>query len=296
MKKVLVITGPTASGKSNFAVGLAKELGGEIISGDSIQVYRGFDIGSGKIKEEEKQNIPHHLIDILSGHDRYNVMDFQQHARKEIDECCSLPILCGGTGFYIRACLYDYSFEQDISEISFEGKTDEELYEELKKVDPVQAEKIHPHNRRRIERSLTIYQSTGTPQSELEAKQKHEMIYDAYIVGCTMPREILYQRIDERVEEMFNDGLEKEVNHLLEEGYTFDDPGMQGIGYKEFKLYKEEGASLEEVKVEIQKHSRQFAKRQYTWFNHQLPVHWLNMLEEKDIQKEKEEIKNWLNQ
>ncbi|MBR4162717.1 MAG: tRNA (adenosine(37)-N6)-dimethylallyltransferase MiaA [Solobacterium sp.] len=295
MKKVIVIAGPTASGKTSFSIRLARLLHTEIISGDSIQVYKGMDIGSGKVKEEEKEGIRHHLIDILSPKESYTVADFQKQARRLIDSHDEPMIICGGTGLYLKSCLYDYAFEEEQEEggidPALEDKSPQELYEMLKEADPLQAQKIHPHNVRRVLRSLTIYQRTGKRQSDIESEQKHEMIYDAFIAGCTMPRDVLYERINRRVEQMLAEGLEQEVRKLLEEGVTFTDPAMKGIGYKEWRGYFAGDMSLAEVKEEIQKHSRQFAKRQYTWLYHQMPVHWFDARNEQE--KMLEEILDW---
>ncbi len=297
MKKVLVIAGPTASGKTALSVRLAQNYGCEIISGDSIQVYKGMDIGSGKVTEEEKQGIRHHLIDILSPLQEYSAADFQKMARQIIDRDDELKIICGGTGLYLKACLYDYAFAEEegpSADPELEACSNEELYAMLKQTDPVQAEKIHVNNRRRLLRSLTIARRSGRSQSELESSQKHEMIYDAYIIGCTMPREELYRRIDRRVELMFAAGLKQEVENLLKEGVTFVHPAMKGIGYREWQAYFEGEASEAEVMAEIQKHSRQFAKRQYTWFNHQMPVHWYDMREEHITDRILADTERWL--
>ena len=296
MKKVIVIAGPTASGKSDFAIEVAKRVSGEIISGDSIQVYRGLDIGSGKIKEEEKEGIPHYLLDILDPSENYSVADFQKHARSIIDNSDKMMIICGGTGLYLKSCFYDYEFLDEDGEYvdaEFEQYTNEELYRMLLESDPKQAEKIHQNNRRRLLRTLTIQRRSGKPQSELIDEQKHELIYDAYIIGCTMPRDILYKRINDRVDRMFIEGLEEEVKGLLDKGYTFKDPGLQGIGYKEWQAYFNNEMSKEEVKEEIQKHSRQFAKRQYTWLNHQMEVKWMDVTNKEEIDKMLEEVEKW---
>ncbi|MBQ7993272.1 MAG: tRNA (adenosine(37)-N6)-dimethylallyltransferase MiaA [Solobacterium sp.] len=298
MKKVLVIAGPTAVGKTSFSIKAAKALDAEIISGDSIQVYRGFDIGSGKVTEEEKEGIVHHLIDIMDPKEPYSAADFQKMARKIIDENEKMTIICGGTGLYLKSCLYDYTFNEESGSFAsghFEKMTNEELYAKLLETDPVQAQKIHPNNRRRLMRSLTIAERTGRSQSEIEAEQTHEMIYDAFIAGCTMDREALYERINLRVEMMFEAGLEKEVASLLEQGCSFDDPAMKGIGYKEWKDYFLGNSTAEEVKAEIQKHSRQFAKRQYTWLNHQMPVHWFDVREKSEHERIMKEIMDWRN-
>jgi tRNA dimethylallyltransferase len=279
MKKVLVIAGPTASGKSALAVHLAKRYGGEVISGDSIQVFRGMDIGSGKVTEEEKEGIPHHLIDILDPKDSFSAADFQRMAREWIEKI-DVPIIAGGTGLYLKACLYDYCFteEEDIPlDERYERMDNHALYEELRRIDPESAEKIHENNRRRVLRAIAIKERTGMTKSEQERNQLHQPMYDIFIAGCTMERSQLYERINRRVESMFEAGLEQEVRGLLEKGVCFDDPSMRGIGYQEFRPYFEGKASLEEVKLAIQKHSRNYAKRQYTWFNHQMPVHWYDV-------------------
>ncbi len=297
MKKVLVIAGPTAAGKTGFSITMAEKLNAEVISGDSIQVYRGLDIGSGKVTKEEMGNIPHHLIDILSPKDSYSSADFQRMARKIIDESDTPMIICGGTGLYLKACLYDYSFNKEeegpSTDPALEQYTNEELYAMLEKIDPVQIQKIHVNNRKRLMRSLTIAQRSGKPQSEIEKEQSHEMIYDAFIAGCTMDREKLYARINRRVEMMFEHGLKKEIEKLLNQGVTFSDASMQGIGYKEWESYFRGNMTEEEVKEEIQKHSRQFAKRQYTWFRHQMPVHWFDISEKEDTERMINEIMAW---
>ena len=296
MKKVLVIAGPTASGKSSFSIEIAHILKTEIISGDSIQVYRGEDIGSGKIKEEEKEGVQHHLLDILNPNEQYTVKTFQEMARKIINELETIPIIVGGTGLYLKSCLYDYEFLEEEGpsiEESLEIYSNMELYQKLLEVDPLQAEKIHPNNRRRLLRSLTIALRSGKPQSEQIAKQKHEPIYDIFIAGCTMPREVLYEKINQRVHQMMEDGLEKEVQTLLEKGYTFDDPGLRGIGYQEWKEYFAKNRTKEEVEKEIAKHSRNYAKRQYTWLKHQMPVKWFDVLDQEEHQKMIEEIILW---
>ena len=296
MKKVLVIAGPTAVGKTAFSVEIAKKLNAEIISGDSIQVYRGFDIGSGKVTEEEKQGIVHYLIDIMDPREPYSAADFQKMARQIIDRTAGVSIICGGTGLYLKSCLYDYTFNEESGSFAsdhLEKLTNEELYAKLLETDPVQAQKIHPNNRRRILRCLTIAERSGMKQSEIEAAQKHEMLYDAFIAGCTMDRAKLYGRINRRVEMMFEAGLENEVRVLLDQGVSFSDPAMKGIGYREWQGYFRGNMSAEEVKEEIQKHSRQFAKRQYTWLNHQMPVHWFDISDQEEREKMIEEIMEW---
>lgn len=279
MKKVLVIAGPTASGKTSFSIELAKRLNTEIISGDSIQVYKGFDIGSGKVTEAEKEGVPHHLIDILEPGTQYSVKDFQKEARTLIDNSSKPMIIAGGTGLYLKACLYDYVFtdeEASPRNEKYDQYTNHELYEMLVERDPVQAEKIHENNRQRVLRSLTVLDNTGKRQSEIIDEQNHEPIYDFFIAGCTMARKELYERINLRVKMMIEKGLEQEVKGLLDKGITFEDPAMKGIGYREWADYFNGNLSITEVEALIARNSRRYAKRQYTWLNHQMPVHWFD--------------------
>lgn len=301
MKKVLVIIGPTAVGKSDAAVELASLLNGEVISGDSIQVYRGFDVGAGKVTEEEKKGIPHHNLDVMNPKDNYSVALFQKQARAAIDEISSrgkLPILCGGTGLYVKACLYDYEFETDSKELNltpYEAMSSQELVEYLKEKDPGALETIHPNNRKRLIRACAIA-STGTTKTESIASQKKEMIYDALILGLTCDRKLLHERINLRVRKMQQKGLKEELAALLKQGVTFDDQSMQGIGYKEWRGYFEGSMSEDDVIEAIQLHSRQFAKRQYTWFHNQFPVTWFDIFEENWKEKLIACVKEWLHE
>ncbi len=294
MKKVLVIVGPTAVGKTDLSLELAKKFDAEIISGDSIQIYKGFDIGSGKIMD--MQGVIHHAIDELSYKDSYSVYDFQQLARKNIEEISQrghLPMIVGGTGLYIKACLYDYEFTFDQQEKGdYQAYSNQQLYAMLEHIDAQSAAKIHVNNRVRIERALDIARS-GKSKSEKEAAQQHTMIYDALIIGCTMERSALYERINRRVRMMAEAGLKKEVTDLLAQGVSFEDQPMKGIGYRQWQPYFASECTEEEVIQEIQKCSRNFAKRQYTWFNNQLPVHWVDMQDPCEVEKMHKMIKEW---
>ncbi len=297
MTQVLVLVGPTAVGKSSYGIELAKRLAGEIISGDSIQVYRGLNIGSGKCTVQEMEAIPHHLIDILNSRDRYSVADFQREARRCIEKISQrghLPILVGGTGLYIKACLYDYEFlPEGVSDLQrWEKLSNDELVQRLRKLDPAALEKIHPNNRKRLIRALVLA-SSGETKSEREAKQQHQPVFDALILGLTCQRETLARRIDARVEGMLAQGLQKEVAGLLNAGVLFSDQAMQGIGYREWQPYFEGKATIEEVAEAIKTHSRQFAKRQYTWFHHQLSITWLNIEENGWKQQGLHRIEEW---
>lgn len=280
MNKVLVIVGATASGKSALGIKLAKLLNGEIISGDSVQVYKHFNIGSAKISKEEMAGVKHYLIDELDIKDDFSVYDFQKKARayiKQITASHKLPIIVGGTGLYIRAALYDYQFEEiDHCDYQWDNYDDETLYKMLVDIDPLSAQKIHPNNKRRIIRALDIYHGTSNTKSSLEAKQSHQPIYDVMMIGIKPERKLLYQRIEARVEAMFKNGLVDEVEDLLNRGVSFDDKAFKAIGYKEFKEYFEGQIDLAEVKRLIIKHTKNYAKRQETWFNNKENVYWID--------------------
>ena len=293
MQKVLVIAGPTAVGKTEFGIRCASLFNGEIISGDSIQIYKGLDIGSAKPDENELSQAKHYLIDIKEADGSYSVKEFQELSRKYIDQISSegkLPIIVGGTGLYIKACLYDYQFfEEDGEDDQYEDLSNEELYELLKEKDPEALEKIHVNNRRRLIRALNIYEKHHKGISEIKAQQEHRPVYDCLVIGLTAPRKVLFERINERVDRMMEKGLPKEIETLLDQGITFDDQSMQGIGYKEFRAYFEKEKSLEECVEDIKIHSRHFAKRQYTFFNHQLDVKWFE-----DKEEALKEVERWL--
>ena len=294
MKKVLVIVGPTASGKSSFGVLCAKKYNGEIISGDSIQVYKGLDIGSAKISEEEKDGIVHHLIDIKNADDRYSVKEFQEKGRELIDSISvrgKLPIVVGGTGLYIKALLYDYKFyDEEEKDEPFDGLSNEDIYNILLKEDPDCLNNIHINNRKRLVRALNILRKHDLGISKIKEKQEHVMLYDAKIVGLTMNREKLYESIENRVDKMVEGGLLKEIQTLLDVGITFDNQSMQGIGYKEFRPYFSHEKCLEECINDVKRNTKHFAKRQYTWFNNQMPVTWYDDKDEALI-----DIKKWAN-
>ncbi|MBQ6479314.1 MAG: tRNA (adenosine(37)-N6)-dimethylallyltransferase MiaA [Erysipelotrichaceae bacterium] len=294
MQKVLVIIGPTAVGKTAFGIECARSFHGEIISGDSIQIYRGLDIGSAKPNEEELAMAKHHLIDIIGPKENYSVRQFQQYARECIEQIRSegkLPIIVGGTGLYIKAALYDYVFyEEEEEDELFEDLSNQELYDCLKEKDPAALEKIHINNRKRLVRALNIYNKHQTGISQIKAQQQHRSLYDCLIVGLSATREELYQRIDQRVDQMIRNGLVEEIASLLKQGVTFDDQSMQGIGYKEWKEYFEGKKSKEECIDQIKRNSWHFAKRQYTFFKNQLDVKWFF-----DVKEAKQEVEKWLN-
>lgn len=302
MKKIVIIVGATASGKTGLSLEIAKQFNGAIISGDSIQQYQGFDIGSGKILANQQEGIDHYLLDIYQPKDKTDVASFQSMARRAIDIIDAkhqLPIICGGTGLYIKSVLYDYEFSEEKplskeQQEHLESLSNEYLMQWLQEVDPVSAEKIHVNNRVRLLRALTLYLTHDKSKSEHEALQQHKPIYDAYIVSLTWPREVLHQRISIRVDQMVKDGLVTEIKTLLENGVSFDDQPMKGIGYKEFKPYFDGETSLEECIASVKTHSNQFAKRQETFFRHQFEnVHWYD-LSQVDIKSIVEDINQWL--
>lgn len=284
MNKVIVIVGPTGVGKTKLSIELAKKYNGEIINGDSMQVYKEMNIGTAKIKEEEKEEIPHHLFSILSFKESNSIYEFQTLVRNKIEEITSrnkLPIIVGGTGLYLKACLYDYEFKEsnDNSEIlkKYENYTNIELHEELKKVDPISAEKIHFNNRRRVLRALEIYLSNQESKSNLEAKQEHKLLYDACFIGLTIDRKVLHHIQDLRVDKMIEEGLVEEVKYLLNNDEFLKSTASQAIGYKEFIPYFKDEITLEQAIEQIKIHTHQYAKRQYTFFNNQLNVNWIEV-------------------
>lgn len=279
-KPLLILAGPTAVGKSDISVKVAKALGGECISADSIQVYKGLNIGSGKITEEEMEGVPHHLLDILNPEEDYDASAFQRMAREKVEEIYRrerLPILVGGTGFYIQAMLRDIDFKEEDEaekerlrsrlekEMEVRGST--ALHEELKQVDSVSAEEIHPHNRQRIMRALEYFYLHKSPISKHNREEKEkEALYDSLFLVLNRNREDLYEGINARVEKMFQDGLVSEVEAFYKKGYTEHSPGFKGIGYREIFPYLRGECSLSECKALIQQNSRHYAKRQLTWF------------------------------
>ena len=303
MEKVIVVIGPTSVGKTKMGVALAKKLNGEVISGDSMQVYRQMDIGTAKVTIEEMEGVTHHCIDILDPKDQYSVHDFQQTVRKQITEITNrghVPIIVGGTGLYIKAALYDYTvseMENNHDEINkkYKDYTNEQLYAHLKQIDEESAKILHFNNRRRVLRAIEIYEQTGQKKSEMINEQEHICLYDAYFVGLTLPRELLYERINLRVDLMMKNGLQGEMESLIKQGLTRENQSMKAIGYKEWFDYFEGKCDLNEVSENIKKHSRQYAKRQYTWFKNQFDVHWYDVCLEnfsKTIEEVSRDLKN----
>lgn len=292
MNKVLAIVGPTGVGKTSFSIECAKKYNGEIISGDSIQIYRGLNIGSAKIKEEEKENIKHHLIDIKNPDENYSVKEFQDLGREKIEELFKnnkLPIIVGGTGLYIKALLYDYTFfDEDNKDDQFADMSNEEIYKEIELKDPKALLNIHINNRKRLVRALNIIRKHNKGLSDIKDSQSHKPIYDIKIIGLTKDKEMLLEMVDKRIDKMIEDGLIEEIKALLNKGISFENQSMQGIGYKEFKEYFEGTKTLDECIKEVKTHTHQFIKRQYTWFKNQMNVEWY-----KDYKDAKESIDKW---
>lgn len=283
---VLCIVGPTAVGKTKMSIELAKQLNGEIISGDSMQIYRGMDIGTAKATMDERQGIPHHLIDEKNPDEPYSVAAFQQTVRAKMEEIKSrgkLPIIVGGTGLYIKSVLYDYEFageseSKEVDEAKYGHLSNEELHAKLATVDEAGAKDIHPNNRKRVIRALEIYETSGVKKSEMIEKQEHKMIYDACLIGLTDDRTVLYDRINKRVDVMYETGLVEEVKALFDQGIPAESQSIRAIGYKELYDYFKGFISLEESKELIKRNSRRYAKRQYTWFNNQMDVTWFKVM------------------
>lgn len=287
-KPIVVLTGPTAVGKTELSIQLAKAIGGEIISADSMQVYKHMDVGSAKITPEEMDGVRHYLVDELEPFDEFHVVKFQEYAQKYLNEIYAhgkIPIIAGGTGFYIQALLNDIDFTEQESDSAYrkelealaEEHGNQYLHDRLKEVDPESAEAIHPNNRKRVIRALEFYQETGRKISEHNAKeQMRTSPYNFAYFVLNDERSHLYKRIDARVDKMIEDGLEAEVRRLKEMGCTKDMVAMQGIGYKEMLSYLDGDYSLEEAVYIIKRETRHFAKRQITWFKRERDVIWLN--------------------
>ena len=288
-KPLIIITGPTASGKTALSVELAKKVGGVIISADSMQVYRHMDIGSAKVTKEEMDGVRHHLIDVLDPWDEFNVVVFQRLAKQAMEEIYAaghIPIIAGGTGFYIQALVNDIDFTENDSDTGYREELEclaaekgaSCLHDMLKEVDPESAEAIHENNVKRVIRALEFYKKTGTKISEHnEAERQKESPYNFAYYVLNMDRERLYQRIDLRVDLMMKNGLLAEVEKLKEMGCTRDMVSMQGLGYKEILDYLSGEIPLEEAVYILKRDTRHFAKRQITWFKRERDVRWLEL-------------------
>lgn len=271
MNKVIVITGPTAVGKTKLSIELAKRYNGEIINADAVQVYKGLDIGSAKVTEEEKEDIPHHLFDIKEVDEEYTIYHYQKDCRKLIKEVQGrgkTPILVGGTGLYIKAALYDYKLTEEKETNTYDNLTDEELYNKLLEVDKDIV--IDKNNRRRLIRALNYYKENN---KSINTNTTNKLLYDAIFIGLTTDRRILYDKINTRVDIMIKEGLLNEVKVFYDKNIRTK-PLLNAIGYREIYSYFDGNISLEEAIDKIKQNSRHYAKRQYTFFNHQLPIVW----------------------
>lgn len=290
-KPLIVIAGPTASGKTQTSVQLAKAIGGEIISADSMQVYRGMTIGTAKVLPEEMAGVPHHLIDVLNPDDGCSIAKFQSMVKEAMTDIYSrgkVPILTGGTGFYIQAIVNDIDFEETVGDKTYrhelELKAEEgggqALYDQLKLVDPESAKAIHENNYKRVIRALEYHHQTGEKISNHNQREKlKESPYNVAFYVLTMDRSVLYDRINRRVDAMVEGGLIEEVAGLLEEGYTPDLVAMQGLGYKEIIHYIQGTWSKEEAIEILKRDTRRFAKRQLTWFRREPLTQWVDLSE-----------------
>ena len=300
MNKVIVIAGPTASGKTGVSIELAKKLKSEIVSADSVQVYKDMTIGSAKVREDEKQNIPHYMIDIKDPKDGYSMADFRREAQEHIDEILSrgiTPIIAGGTGFYIQSVLRDLNLTEEDEDLEFreelereaKEKGNEYVHNKLKEIDKVSYVKIHPNNLKRVIRALEFYKHNGRPISEhnIEEKEKDFKYDTCFIVLYFKDRDKLYERCDMRVDEMIKEGLVDEVKHLIDNGVPKDGVAMQAIGYKEVVEYLDGLITEEEMISKIKLNTRHLVKRQYTWFKNQIPDSIWIPVDELNLDKEK---------
>lgn len=305
---LIVLVGPTAVGKTEFSIELAKKVDGEIISGDSMQVYKQMDIGTAKIMQDEMSGIPHHMIDILEPDENFSAYEFKNRAQRLIKEITArgrVPIIAGGTGLYIQSLIYNYDFEDEtISEqksleieamlSELDQLSNEALHQYLASFDEVSAQDIHPNNRKRVRRAIQYYLKTKKLLSSRKKVQQFTENYDTLLLGIEMSRDILYQRINKRVDIMLERGLLSEVQQLVDNGYETSQ-SMQAIGYKEIVPVIKQELSLDEATEKLKQHSRNYAKRQMTWFKNKLDVLWLDrekmslslMLEEVSVQIQK---------
>ena len=284
---VIVITGPTGTGKTELSLFLADKLNGEIINADSTQVYKGMDIATNKIKDTK--GIKHHLLNIMPLEENYTVYDYQKDCRKVINDILKrkkTPILVGGTGLYIKAALYDYKFTEN-EKISFENNNDEQLYNKLLEVDPDTT--IHKNNRKRVVNALNYYMANGKPYSQKEITDK--LLYDTIFIGLTIDRNILYDKINKRVDEMVKEGLIEEAKEIYNSNIRTK-AIMTPIGYKELFDYFENKKELNECLDLIKQRSRNYAKRQYTWFNNQMNLKWFTV--NKDFTKTENKILEYI--
>jgi tRNA dimethylallyltransferase len=284
---LLVLIGPTAVGKTALSLTLAKEWNAEIISGDSMQVYLGMDIGTAKLPPAEREGIPHHLMDICEPEEPYSAADFQIGARRAIEDIASrgkLPFIVGGTGLYIESLCYDYQFADNGSDEAFRARQEayaaengaEALHAKLAAIDPEAANRLHPNDMRRVIRALEVHHLTGQTFTEQQAGQKKESPYELCIIGLSLDRAVLYARIEARIDEMLEQGLEEEVKRLLARELPPHAVPMQALGYKELADYLRGNCSYEAAVERLKRDTRRFAKRQLSWFRHMKDIHWFD--------------------
>jgi tRNA dimethylallyltransferase len=300
LKPLVILVGPTAVGKTAASIGLAKALNGEIISGDSMQIFKGLDIGTAKITKEEMQGVPHHLIDIKEPWETFSAAEFKRLADEaiaDIHDRGKLPIIVGGTGFYINSVLYEYHFGEADTDEAYraeleqyaEAHGNEALWNILQEKDPDSAAKLHSNDTKRVIRALEVLHVTGIPASERQSTvDKQTMRYNAVYIALNMPREVLYDRINRRVDIMIQDGLEAEVRNALANGVAQDALSMTSIGYRQMIEYFNEEISFDRAVELIKRDTRHFAKRQLTWFRHDPNIQWVDKWGKTDEQVEAE--------
>ena len=286
--KILCVVGPTASGKTDYAVELALKCGGEVVSCDSMQIYKHMDIGTAKPTADEMKGVKHHMIDIIEPNESFSVARFSEMARECIDDILlrgKMPVLCGGTGLYFDSTINNINFIQMDTDEEYRKYLEsaakefgnEYVYKILKRVDKESAESIHPNNLKRVIRALEIYKTTGKKKSELDKEQLSEPLYEPEITGLMRDREVLYDRINKRVDIMMEKGLVEEVSELIKMGIDTEATSMQAIGYKEIIEYLDGKTSLSDAVDKIKRESRRYAKRQLTWFKRNEKIHWINI-------------------
>lgn len=286
--KVIVICGPTASGKTSLSISLAKKINGEIVSCDSMQIYKEMDIGSAKPTVEEMQEIKHYLVDFVSPEKRYSVSEYKEDASKAIEEIINkgkTPIIVGGAGLYLNSLIYNIQYNEMEVDLNYRRELEKEaeeyglevLYNRAKEIDPEAMEKVSANDKKRITRVLEIYNATGRNKTELEKKSRKEVPYNYLIFGINMERSILYDRINKRVDIMLEQGLIEEVKNLINK-YSNMPTAMQGLGYKEVKEFLDGNISKEEMIEKIKMETRRYAKRQITWFKRIKNIIWLDGL------------------
>ncbi len=289
--RVVFVVGPTAVGKSAAAVRVAEAVGGEVVSADSMQVYRGMDVGTAKPSAEDRDRVPHHLIDIIAPYEPYNVADFHRDATAAIDDILSrgrAPFVVGGSGLYVRAIANkldlpvaepDEDLRRSLKELAHHSGV-EAVHARLKKLDPVAAERIHPNDVKKAIRAIEVCMKTGRPMSEVyESKPEPTDRYECLMFGLICPRDALYMRVEERCDQMINSGLPAEVRALLSAGCTRDLQSMQAIGYKEFAAHHAGEISFPEAVETFKRNTRRYVKRQETWFRAESRIEWVDVLE-----------------